>query len=76
MAYQLCEGRIPLGSPIRRESQRVPFRKSRTVFVYKCVTCGTERRIYAGAFQGQRAVPGVGATVCGAFVSLWAGETA
>lgn len=69
MSYQLCEATINLGSPVRRERVRGFQPPWRTVFVYKCATCGQERRVYANSFRGPNPVPGIGAIRCGAYIA-------
>lgn len=61
-----CEARINLGAPARSERVRGFQPPWRTVYVYRCGSCGSEHRVRAGSFRGSRAVPGVGAIVCGA----------
>lgn len=63
-----CENVINLGAPIRSEKMRVPFKKSRVVFIYRCAKCEQERRVFANSFRGTRAEPGVGGIVCGALL--------
>ncbi len=68
MSYSLCEATINLGTPARSERVRVPFAKSRTVYVYTCKVCKTERRVRASSFRGTTATPSVGAIRCGAYI--------
>jgi hypothetical protein len=37
----------------------------RTVFWYECPECHHVHRMFANAFNGKKAIPGVGAIVCG-----------
>ena len=55
---------INLSSPVRSERVRDFQPPWRTVFVYKCKTCGKETRVRANSYRGKTAVPGVGAIAC------------
>lgn len=71
-----CDAVVDLQRPIRSERVRWFQPPWRTVFVYRCQECGAERHIYANAFQGQRAIPSIGAIRCGALLPAQAlGET-
>lgn len=56
---------IDLARPIRSVRVRAGFQPHwRTVYVYRCGTCGGETRVFANAYRGRTPVPGVGAIVC------------
>jgi hypothetical protein len=65
---KICETVIDLSLPIRSESVRVPFRKSRTVFIYRCPSCGTEHRVFGSRFIGKTCTPEIGGMYCSATV--------
>ena len=67
-AYTLCNATVTLSAPIRSERVRGFQPPWRTVYVYQCATCKSERRVYANSFRGTRPQPGVGAIVCGAYL--------
>lgn len=63
-----CDATIGLRAPVRSERVRAGFQPHwRTVFIYRCSCCDSERRVFANSFIGSRPVPGTGAIVCGAF---------
>lgn len=65
-----CSAQINLGRPLRSERVRAGFQPHwRTVYVYRCPTCGAERRVFASAFRGSRPEPGTGAILCGATIA-------
>lgn len=63
-----CDATVNLRSPIRSERVRDFQPPWRTIYVYSCPQCGTERRVRANSFTGGKATPGVGAIRCGALL--------
>ena len=63
-----CEALIDLQCPIRSDRVRAFQPPWRTVFVYRCPSCGAERHVRANSYQGKRAVLSVGAIRCGAML--------
>jgi len=60
-----CDGVINLANPVSSERVRDFQPPWRTVFHYRCPKCGGLHRVRANSYAGRRAVPGVGAIVCG-----------
>ena len=60
-----CSAQIDLATPVRRERRRGFQPPWYTVFVYRCSACTAEHHVRAGTFIGRRAVPSVGAIICG-----------
>jgi RNase P subunit RPR2 len=67
MSLTICDATVNLSTPVRSERVRVPFQKSRTVWIYRCPACGHERRVFASSFRGQTPTPSVGAIRCGSY---------
>ena len=64
-----CEATINLRTPIRSERVRGFQPPWRTVYVYRCASCGAERRVRARSFRGTNPEPSVGAIRCGALLA-------
>jgi len=60
-----CPTVIDLRTPVRSERIRSFQPPWRTVFVYRCPTCGAEHRVGASRFLGRRPTPEIGGFVCG-----------
>lgn len=60
-----CPTVIDLNRPTCSERVRDFQPPWRTVFVYRCASCGGEHRVYANSFRGSRPTPGIGGFVCG-----------
>lgn len=68
--WKLCDAIVNLSAPIRAERVRDFQPPWRTVYVYRCKSCGQERRVRANSFRGHTPVPSTGAIVCGAYIKL------
>jgi len=55
---------VNLARPVRSERARWFQPPWRTVFVYQCIQCGKETRVFASSFRGKRPVPSVGGVYC------------
>lgn len=64
-----CTEVLSLNAPVRTDKVRGFQPPWRTVFVYRCPACGTERGVFASAFRGKTPVPGVGGFQCGAMLT-------
>jgi hypothetical protein len=60
-----CQTIIDARSPVRSERVRGFQPPWRTVYVYRCQSCGSEHRLRASAFSGPNPTPSVGGFVCG-----------
>ena len=68
-SYGTCQAVIDLRAPIRSERVRDFQPPWRTIYVYRCTSCGSERRVRAGSFRGSNPEPSVGGIVCGGAVA-------
>lgn len=63
-----CESVIDMRAPVRSERVRGFQPPWYTVYVYRCPSCGAERRIRASAFRGASPEPAIGGIRCGAAI--------